>query len=99
VHIDNTASNFLFGPRVSLRYSRIRPYFQVLWRGVYLASSTKVDVLARGPVAADLAARPDGRRHVPHSGPANHGPFAMTAGGGLDIKIDEHLSFRTIGLY
>ena len=25
--------------------------------------------------------------------------FAMTAGGALDIKIDEHLSFRTIGLY
>src|SRR6478672_3885392 len=28
-HLDTTATNFLFGPRVSLRRSRVTPYFQV----------------------------------------------------------------------
>src|SRR5579871_2643383 len=31
--IDNTTLNFLFGPRISLRFPRLRPYFQVLWGG------------------------------------------------------------------
>ena len=35
--IDNKGANFLFGPRISFRYPRIRPYLQVLWGGVYLA--------------------------------------------------------------
>src|SRR5882672_7939061 len=30
-HVDTTVSNYLFGPRVSVRYSRIRPYLQILW--------------------------------------------------------------------
>src|SRR5262252_258771 len=30
-HLDSTFTNFLFGPRISLRYSRVRPYFNVLF--------------------------------------------------------------------
>lgn len=96
--LDNTFMNFLFGPRVSLRYARLRPYFQILWGGVYATSSTKIDVnlpdqpiflpgspvVPGGAVAARLTAQQTA--------------FAMTVGGGLDIKLNKHMSFRPIGL-
>src|SRR5215471_2141614 len=31
VHLDTTMIDYLFGPRVSLRYSRITPFFNVLF--------------------------------------------------------------------
>src|SRR5215471_11296056 len=32
-HLDTTITNFLFGPRITLHRSRIRPYFNVLFGG------------------------------------------------------------------
>src|SRR3954465_8859784 len=45
IHIDTTVSNYLFGPRVSLRYSRIRPYFQTLFGGAHLGTSIPATLL------------------------------------------------------
>ena len=86
--VDNTVASYLFGPRVSLRYHRLRPYFQVLWGGVYLTSSTQVSLLA--PTAADppVSARIGAQQTA----------FALTAGGGLDIRIGKRVNFRPIAL-
>ncbi len=101
-HLDDTFANFLFGPRVSLHYSRIRPYFQVLWGGVYGTASTQISaVLPAGPTQPiyipgmpTLApGQPVTARLV-----AAQTAFAMTVGGGLDIKLSKHMSFRPIGL-
>src|SRR4030095_717928 len=40
IHADTTIANFLLGPRLTLGHrSRFKPYFQVLWGGVYATSS------------------------------------------------------------
>jgi opacity protein-like surface antigen len=104
VPLDNTMSNFLFGPRVSFKYSRLRPYVQVLWGGVYDTASTRI--------AAVLAATPSNPIFIPGLPnlplipgqpitariTASQTAFAMTAGGGLDIKISKHVMFRPIGI-
>jgi hypothetical protein len=102
--LDSTFGNFLFGPRLSLRKSRFTPYFQVLWGGVVAATSAHVDaVLAPGVVPPIYI--PGVGTIVDNVGQAlstrvgaNQTAFAMTAGGGLDIKINKNLSFRPIGL-
>jgi opacity protein-like surface antigen len=96
--VDTTVTNFLFGPRLSLRFRNLRPYFQVLFGGVYMASSTQITgfvdpsqpiVLPGGtPVLQPISARVGAQQTA----------FAMTAGGGLDFKISRHVSFRPIGL-
>jgi Outer membrane protein beta-barrel domain len=98
--LDSTLANFLFGPRVSLRYSRIKPYFQVLWGGVYATSSTQVSGLLPVTLPAYLPGVPTpipGQPITARIG-AQQTAFAMTAGGGLDIKISKYVSFRPIGL-
>ncbi len=90
-HLDSTAANFLFGPRLSVRrWSRITPYAQVLFGGVYATTSTAVQssLLVAGVVI------PPGILRIT----AQDTAFAMTAGGGLDIKISRHVSFRPIAL-
>jgi hypothetical protein len=96
--LDTTMANFLFGPRLSIRYARITPYLNVLWGGVVAATSTHVA----------LAALPIPPTYLPGAGNvvqatsarvgADQTAFAMVAGGGIDIKINKHLSFRPIGL-
>jgi hypothetical protein len=99
--IDNTTANFLFGPRLSMRYPRIRPYFQVLFGGVYLAASSRVSAIAADPVLPGYlpgVATPIPGQPITARIGAQQTAFALTAGGGLDIKINKHLSFRPIGL-
>ena len=51
IHADTTIANFLFGPRLTLDHpSRFRPFFQVLWGGVYGTSSAE---FLGNPVNAD----------------------------------------------
>ena len=102
--IDNTATTFVFGPRFSMRYKRFRPYVQVLWGGVYYAASSKISAIsATDPLPVSCRERTQG--WYAHSGQpisarigAQEIAFAMTAGGGVDIKINKHFSFRPIGL-
>jgi hypothetical protein len=99
--IDNTAANFLFGPRISFRYPRIRPYFQLLFGGVYLAASSELSALVAGPspplFLPGLPAPAPGQA-VTVRVATHQTAFAMMAGGGLDISINKHVSFRPIGL-
>jgi len=101
--LDNSWTNFLFGPRVSLRYSRLRPYFQTLFGGVYGSASTAVNLAG--------IERPTTPIFVPGIGTVNNlrdatslrlvaaqTSFAMAVGGGLDIKLNRYVSFRPIGL-
>ena len=105
---DTTVAHYLFGPRVSLRYSRIRPYFQTLFGGAHLGTSTATSLL----VPADAGAAPSQPIFIPGQGNVPVGPgqpitgrleasqtaFGMAIGGGLDIKINRWVSFRPIGL-
>jgi hypothetical protein len=91
--IDSTFLNFLFGPRLSMRLARIRPYFQLLFGGVYAASSARISI----PVDPSTTIFPPGSALTARVG-ATQTAFAMTAGGGLDIMINKHVSFRPVGL-
>lgn len=90
--VDNTIANFLFGPRLSVhRFKTFKPYVQMLWGGAYVTASSLVQgVTVPGggipgqPVTARLL--------------ASQTVFAFTLGGGVDVKINKHLSFRPIGL-
>ena len=85
--IDNTIFSYLFGPRISVRnHSRATPYFNVLFGGIHASASTAIQ-----PCTGTSCGTPT---RVGGSSDA----FAMAAGGGLDIKINKHVSFRPIGL-
>ena len=89
INLDSTVANFLLGPRVSFREHRVTPYVQALFGGVYGTTSTAVPELGLIdglPVGYNLRAT---RQQT---------AFAMTAGGGLDIKINKHVSFRPVQL-
>src|ERR1051326_2261827 len=100
-HLDTTFTNYLWGPRVSLRYSRIRPYFNVLFGGMHASTSIAVNAI---PIAGQPIFLPGETTPVPPNTPvtvravASQTAFAMATGGGLDIKINKHVSFRPIGL-
>ena len=103
VNLDNTMMSFLFGPRVSMHFSRLRPYFETLFGGAYYTASTQV--LAELPPTAAPPIHLPGQPDIPNSGGAvsarlvgSQTAFAMAIGGGLDIKMSKHLSFRPIGV-
>ena len=104
VHLDTTLTNFVLGPRVTLRKGRLAPYFNVMWGGVYASTSTGFTaVLAPGvtppiyiPGAGNVLENLD--QALSTRVVASQTAFAMTAGGGLDIKINKHMTFRPIGL-
>jgi hypothetical protein len=86
-----------------MRSKRIRPYVQVLFGGVVAATSTQINAFVDPSQPIVLP----GVNSVPVTNVLNavsarvgaqQTAFAMTAGGGLDIKINKHLSFRPIGL-
>jgi opacity protein-like surface antigen len=99
-HLDNTFTNFLFGPRVNLRHSRVIPYFNVLFGGMHASTSVAFQAV---PIPTNPIYLP-GAPTVPPNSPvtgrlvASQTAFAMATGGGLDIKINKHVSFRPIGL-
>ena len=93
VHLDSTFTNFLLGPRLAMhKWSRFTPYFQTLFGGVYATTSTAVDTTVVTPGGIVI---PTGSfLRATHSDTA----FGMTVGGGLDIKMSKHVSFRPIQL-
>jgi outer membrane protein OmpA-like peptidoglycan-associated protein/opacity protein-like surface antigen len=97
-HLDSTFVNFLGGPRFSIRRSkRFVPYFQALFGGVYSTSSTQLSVF---PIATPAIVLPVLPTDLPVTARLNTSQtkFAMTAGGGLDIKVGKHMMFRPIGI-
>ena len=105
-HLDSTFTNFLFGPRIPIRVSsRATPYFQTLFGGVYASTSANIAV---PPGSVNLPPPVDPGYGVPAGGSTGNAialrastqqtVFAMTVGGGLDIKINRWMSFRPVGL-
>ena len=93
IHLDSTAATFLFGPRLAVRrWSRFTPYVQALFGGVYGTTSTAVDITVVTPGGV-VVPTGDFLRAV-----KQQTAFAMTAGGGLDVKISKHVSFRPVQL-
>ena len=89
--LDTTVTNYVAGPRIAVRSgSRFTPYFQVLFGGVYATSSTAAPLAA---ITQDAGVTPAG---TTIRATRQETAFAMTAGGGLDIKISKHVSFRPI---
>lgn len=103
VHLDTTLVNFLFGPRISIRKSRLIPYFNFLMGGVHAGTSANINVNL--PPNATPPIYIPGVPTVPTAGGAvtvravaSQTAFAFALGGGMDIKINHHLAFRAIGL-
>jgi opacity protein-like surface antigen len=93
-NVDSTLTNFLAGPRLTVRrWSRITPYFQTLFGGAYESTSAAVILGALGPVVQSEIPVGSNLRAI-----RQETRFAMTAGGGLDIKINKNVSFRPIQL-
>jgi hypothetical protein len=91
-----TAVDFMAGPRVSYRKSRFRLFGEALFGGVYYNSSTMVPLLTPGTVTNNGVApiTPD----TVVTTRANRGQtnFAFMTGGGVDLKLNKHFSFRPI---
>jgi hypothetical protein len=76
-----TVYTYLFGPRLSFRgHDRITPFAQALFGGMHASEVT----LSSGCSGAGCTPLP-----VENS-------FAMTIGGGLDVKVHHHLAIRII---
>ena len=102
-HLDTTLTNFLFGPRVTLHRSRVIPYIQTLFGGVYGSTSIPFTVppgtVVVPPTVNPLSATSTNVANaVATRVSSSQTAFALVAGGGIDIKISRHLSFRPIGL-
>jgi opacity protein-like surface antigen len=98
INLDSTITNYLFGPRVTFRHwARITPYFQILFGGVYATTSTGVLVPADVAVPGFLQTtqNPD---FVILRAARSQTAFAMTVGGGVDFKLNRHVSFRPVQL-
>jgi outer membrane protein OmpA-like peptidoglycan-associated protein len=95
LQLDTTIANFLFGPRVTFRHKhRVQPFVQVLWGGVYQTSSTQIFGTVVGAPFLQGTLLPGD--NVSTRLTASQTSFAMTAGGGLDIRLGKHVSFRPI---
>jgi opacity protein-like surface antigen len=93
VHLDFMAATFLLGPRVAVRrWPRFTPFVQALFGGVYGTSSSAVDLTAVTPGSLTIPAGAFLRAVRQQTA------FAMTAGGGLDVKISRHVSLRPVQL-
>ncbi|MGA2886989.1 MAG: OmpA family protein [Terracidiphilus sp.] len=75
------AYTYLFGPRLSFRnHERFTPFAQVLFGGIHASKAT----VSSGCTGAGCTVLPE------------ENSFAMTAGGGLDLKVRPHLAIRMI---
>jgi Outer membrane protein beta-barrel domain len=97
-NVDATVINFVAGPRVTFRNSsRFTPFAQVLFGGAYSTASLPISLLPANGIILPPAII------VPPNSPitarlnASRTGFAMLAGGGLDIRVNKHMSFRPIG--
>ena len=102
-HIDTTLTDFLFGPRVNLRYSRFTPFFHILLGGVHGSTSTQVQAALPPGVSQPIylpgiPTIPNPGTAVTLRGTASQTAFAWAPGGGIDIKLSHHVSFRPIEL-
>ena len=89
-------ANYLLGPRVSFKKgSRFVPYVQALFGGATLWESLPVpDVAIIAPAIVGGGVIIPNGANIQFNRTTSG--FAMTAGGGLDIKLSRHVAFRPI---
>src|SRR5215471_11750592 len=86
-HLDTTMVDYLFGPRVSLRYSRITPFFNVLLGGARASTSVPLNAVPVPPAANQPIFLPGQPTPVPPNTPVSlrfvhsQTAFALAAGG------------------
>lgn len=107
--VDTTVANFVAGPRYSYHnHSRFTPFVEVMFGGAYSTTSTQVTFtgIPTNPIVIPPPFRPvvtpvgTVTETVPVTARlvASTTRFAMMAGGGLDVKINKHVSFRPISV-
>lgn len=72
---NNTTFEYLFGPRINLRYSRFNPYVQALFGGERYSNGWNPGAF------------------YPALGVSQNN-FAMAFGGGLNVRVNDHLALR-----
>ena|SRR2546429_1144222 len=81
----NSQSHFLIGPRYGFyNHSRFTPFAEVLFGAGHGSVSTDVSQFSPITLPDDVSARLT----------ASRTSFAMMAGGGLDIRLTKHLTYR-----
>jgi len=86
---DVTVVNYLGGPRLTWRKSRIAPYIQVLFGGA-LARQDLTLGIGPTPLPSDAVQPTAVTFH------RDENRFAMVAGGGIDIKLSRHVSLKAL---
>src|SRR5262245_5062035 len=95
---DTTVVNFVAGPRFTYRNeSRFMPFVQALFGGAYSTTSAQIRLLPGAGSILPPGVIPPPDLPITARINASHTGFAMLVGGGLDIKINKHMSFRPIG--
>jgi hypothetical protein len=105
--VDTTVFNFVAGPRFTYHnQSRFTPFGEALFGGAYATTSTQITLpfipgvtppIAVPPVfCPNCVVNPLTGSTIPVSARlvASGTHFAMLAGGGLDIRVSKHMSFR-----
>jgi hypothetical protein len=87
-HVDQTLFGYMFGPRVNVRYGRFTPFVETLFGATHDSRSFKVPGTAVKIGNTELA-----QRFVNDAT-----AFSMEIGGGIDLHMSDHLSFRPIKL-
>jgi hypothetical protein len=90
-HLDQTGFGYMFGPRINLRMGRFIPFFEGMWGATYDTRSLRIPttVIAPGPLQPSTV----DTRFV-----NSQTAFSQQYGGGIDLGISHHLSFRPIKL-
>jgi hypothetical protein len=103
INVENTTDFFLFGPRASYRrHGRFTPYAQILFGGANRQISRQLRSLTdlTTPIlpARPLDLFPGPGVEVTSRISASQTAFAMAVGGGLDMRIGKHFSFRPVAV-
>jgi hypothetical protein len=91
-----TVANYLLGPRVTLHsHGRFPPYIQTLFGGATAWQSLPVpDIAFLVPPIVGGGVIVPGGSHLQFARTTSG--FAMTAGGGVDIRLNKHVYLRPI---
>lgn len=88
--VDMTTFGYMFGPRGSLRFSRVIPSFETLFGATHVSRSFRgVPITLAGP---------NNTITLPQRVISDSTEFSMLIGGNLDLAINQHLTFRPIKL-
>jgi hypothetical protein len=93
--LDNKQAHFLLGPRFAYRnHSRFTPFGEVLFGAAEASVSTSVADFPLVPVVNPLGTSINVPSDVSVRLTASRTSFAMMAGGGLDIRLAKHFTYR-----